>query len=162
MVRHYGNHSGENIMNAFHRLHIWFCAAFLLTGYSVQAQLRDPFWPIGEVPIQKESTPEVVTESPEPVQENTPRQLTDEELREQAEKLSEQISQSFTRRATMVTNGKIYAHVGTENIVSKNPWVTQGDHFVIEILGNRYRMEVVKLTRSQIELEPYRVSATSP
>jgi len=127
----------------------------------LQAQFRDPFWPIGENPTPQQATPDP-KEEPEEPEENAPRELTDEELREQARQLAEEISQSFTRKATMVTNNRIYAHVGTENIVSKNPWVTQGDHFVVEILGNRYRMKVVKLTRNQIELEPYRVSATSP
>jgi hypothetical protein len=127
----------------------------------LRAEIRDPFWPIGENPIVPEATP-VPEEAPVEPEDDSDRELTDEELREQARQLAKQISESFTRRATMVTNGRIYAHVGTEDLVTKNPWVTQGDHFVIEILGSRYRMEVVKLTRNHIELEPYRVSATSP
>jgi hypothetical protein len=128
-----------------------------------QAQIRDPFWPIGKNPTQPTPAPTPEFDPTDPEAEDSasePRELDDEELRERTQVLADQISKSFTRRATMVTNGKIYAHVGKKNIVSKNPWVTEGDHFIIELLGNRYRMEVVKLTRNHIELEPHRVTSS--
>ena len=130
-----------------------------------RAQIRDPFWPIGENPTVPTPTPvpDIDPSDAEP-QPAEPRELTDEELREQARQLSQRISDTFTRskKAVMVANGNIYAHVGKKHLVSSNPWVTQGDEFVIELQGIRYRMKVVTLTRNHIELEPHRVSATTP
>ena len=134
----------------------------LLAAVSRAEDLRDPFWPIGETPVTSAATPEPTPKAAEaPSEPPPPRELTDEELRLAARKLSADLTKSFTRSATAIVNGKIKAHIESDNIVSKNPWISEGEFFMIELQGQRYQMEVVTLTRNHIELVPHRVSAPS-
>ncbi|GEM_PF-1003375 len=123
---------------------------------------RDPFWPIGFDPddLKPTPTPTEAPQGPRPTPEVV-RQLTDEELEALALEEARRISESFRRRATMQTGGKIFAHVEGENItvLGNNPWLAEGDYFFIELHGKRYRMDVVRLTKTRIQLEPHRVSS---
>lgn len=133
----------------------------LLLGFLAVHAERDPFWPIGFHPRDLEPTPTPPPNNTEPVP--TPevvRKLTDAELEKLAQEEARRISESFQRRATMQTGGKIFVYVDGKNIVvrNNNPWLSQGDHFFIEIHGQRYRMDVVRLTKTRIQLEPNRVT----
>jgi hypothetical protein len=122
---------------------------------------RDPFWPIGFDPDDLKPTP--APETPGPATTPTPevvRELSDAELRALAAEEARRISDSFVQKATMEWGGKIIAYVDGDNIIvrNNNPWVSEGDHFFIKVHGQRYRMEVVRLTKTRIELEPHRVA----
>lgn len=140
---------------------LFFSVACAVGGHA-RGEVRDPFWPIGENPSKPEATPvPPPPEVPEEEPEEAPRPLTDDELRREAQKLADEITKSFTRRATGYMNGRIVAYLQSEKIVSSSPWVSKGDIFEIELRGQRYRMKVVTLTTNHIELAPQRLSATS-
>lgn len=118
---------------------------------NAQVNSRDPFWPIGyngpDKPVEIRPTP---TPTPPPIT----RELTDEELRELARQEAEKIRQSLVRKGTMKTGNKIYAYVQTK-------WVSKGDNFFVEVLGRKYRLEIIQLTEDNIQLEPHRVKVDS-
>jgi hypothetical protein len=145
------------------KITLFFSLITALLSLNLKAQ-RDPFWPIGYSPSAEEPSPQVAETPPPPAP--TPeavRELTDEELKELARQESERITQSFKERSTNAVatmGGKTYAHVGSDMLVSKKKWVSEGDFFIIKIAGQSYRMDVVKLTRTSIELEPRRLPQT--
>lgn len=123
--------------------------------------LRDPFWPIGEDPTVVEVTPEPTPEEEPEVEEEPSGELTDEELRREAQKLADEITESISSKGIGEINGEIVVYLTSDKIVSRSSWVSEGEHFLIELNGQRYQMDVVKLTRNHIELAPKRLSATS-
>jgi len=113
---------------------------------------RDPFWPIGyngkkQPPEKKEVVTEVVEAPPKE------RVLTAAEMRELARMEAERIRQELDRRGTMEAAGKIYAYV-------EEKWVTIGDVIIVEVLGNKYRLQITNLTKDNIELEAHRAAGS--
>jgi len=116
---------------------------------------RDPFWPIGYSPEGLAPPPQEKPEAAETPQPQAARQLTDEELNKLAEQEAAKIKEILDRKATAVFGGKVHALVNGE-------WVSVGDSITVKVLGNSYRLEILKLTPNNIELEPHRSQTGSP
>jgi hypothetical protein len=113
---------------------------------------RDPFWPIDYQPRTNRPSPSPVLDATQkPTEIVRPRALTDEELRELERQESMRIQQTLKRQGTMISDKGILVNL-------EGRWVGIGDTLTLEVGGNSYRLEILKLTADNIELKARRIT----